>query len=140
MLGVMIASSGQEKAEEAGAASPRGRRHNVLGGGCSWLSSGSSLNSVLRRALQWSEWPLSGLGTSVTVTCVGQEGWMAEGAAPTCPILAKRSPVLARLGKASSVLHDQVQLPLLCPFPLVLRSLAVSLRFMGTLPPSFLLA
>jgi len=102
MLGAMIASSGQEKAEEAGAASPRGRRH-VLGGGCSWLSSGSSLNSVLRRALQWSEWLLSGLGTSVTVTCVGPEGWMAEGAAPTCPILAEEPcPCQAGEGQLST--------------------------------------
>lgn len=40
---------------------------------------------------------------------------MAEGAAPTCPLPVRRSPVLARLEKASSALHDQVQLLLLSP-------------------------
>lgn len=42
---------------------------------------------------------------------------MAEGAAPTFPLPVRRDPVLARLSKASSALRDQLQLPLLCPFP-----------------------
>lgn len=72
---------------------------------------------MLRRARQWCKQPPSGLGTSVTPTCVGPEWWMAEGAAPTFPLPVRRDPVLARLWKASSVLHDQLQLLLLCPFP-----------------------
>lgn len=42
---------------------------------------------------------------------------MAEEAALTFPLPARRDPVLARLSKASSALRDQLQLPLLCPFP-----------------------